>query len=78
MPFLTKNGRIEVYEASSGFYIKDTKTNDICGMGDGVDMFTDAKGNSLEVGSKAFYTAMRKMVRDEKSTLMEAYFGIEN
>jgi len=74
--FSVKNGRIEVYETSSAFYIRDTITKQTACMGDGVNMFSDADGHPIPVASKAFYSELRRMVRTEKATLLEAYFGI--
>lgn len=73
---LIKCGRLEIYEAVNGFYIRDSLTNDTKGMGDGVDMYTDKDGHILLPSSKAFYAALRKDARYNKWQLMEAYFGV--
>jgi hypothetical protein len=61
-------------ESFHGFYFIDNKTGNTAECGDGVDMFQTEKG-SIAAGSKAFYAAMNKMVKNSQEEISEAYFS---
>lgn len=71
----TTNG-LTVYEGASAFYLVDNSTGKEVCMGDGVDMFTLESGESIPVGTPAFYHALSQTVKLESGTLREAY-GLE-
>jgi hypothetical protein len=78
-PWVNKEHEIEVYETFHDFQIKDMRTGECRGMGDGVDMFggdpDDPDGQAVMVGTDEFYRLMGQMVESEGATLREAYFG---
>lgn len=82
LSWVNKEHRIEVYEASNGFYITDLDSSETKGMGDGVDMFggydidgQDGEAGSVLVGTPKFYELMAATVADDGAMLREAYFG---
>jgi len=72
---MAKTLRYRIYETRSGFEVEDTKTGKCRGMGDGVDMFFTKTGKSIDVGTKAFYRALKEMEKYDQSIIGEAYFG---
>lgn len=65
--------KLEWYETSSAFYIVDVISKRERCMGDGVDMFTNEDGESIDVGTPEFYAALNEIMNDEET--YEAYFG---
>ena len=72
--WVNPDAEIHVYETSSGYEIEDLRTGEERGMGDGVDMYSDASGRSLRPGTRAFNAAMEEDVAKDAWQLREAYF----
>jgi hypothetical protein len=70
--WISSDGQFHIYETGSDFQIEHVPSGESRSMGDGVDMFTDAEGNSLEIGSSAFGKAMQDLLNT--SDFGEAYF----
>lgn len=74
--YVSPCGRIEIYEAASGFYIELRITGEIRPIGDGVDMFLNEDGSSIYPGTPEFYENLKQMADSDYQVneLLQAYF----
>lgn len=71
---------LEIYEGNSAFYIMlhkdDGDKREVC-MGDGVDQYSNFKGETLPVGTPRFYIAMASDLIANYDHYIATYFPEE-
>lgn len=79
MSRVAEHQNIEIHDTSSGYTIYFVNPHDpgetqhARGMGDGVDQYEDAEGNSIFAGTEEFNEALQKDLEANYEQFMEAY-----
>lgn len=73
--FTTADGRLTVYEAPNGYYVRDNRTGRTVDCGDGVDWFFDEEDRPLQAGSPELHRAIIADINANRDVWLEAHFG---